>query len=168
MKDFVPLFQTILWISLIFGLVVYLRPELKLLRKVLTKRLESGSSIKVGPLEIGELRDEVRDVRKELSDVNEKVSDLFLTTMSPNMYFNLKKLKSGRFGNYEINKGLKRELYHLRDIGYIEVESITGIPSEGRNLSDHVQITPTGKQFVELRENIESEKKIHNNSGAAD
>ena len=129
-----------------------------LLRKILSKRLESGSSVKVGPVEIGELKKEVNSVREQLGEIDKKVANLFLTTMAPNMYFNLKKINSGKFGKYTKTKGLKRELYHLRDIGYIDVESITNIPHEGDNLSAHVSITPTGSLFVELREKIETEK----------
>lgn len=162
MKDLVPLLQTLLWICLIIGLLIYLKPEFKLLRRILAQRLESGSSIKVGPVEIGELRDEVRNVREQLNDVNEKVSDLFLTTMSPDMYFNLKKLKSKNFGGYKISRGLERELYHLRDIGYIAVQSIKAIPPEGKNLSDYIQITPTGEQFLELREKVEAQRDMRN------
>jgi hypothetical protein len=70
------------------------------------------------------------------------------------MYVNLKKLASGNFGQYEISKGLERELYHLRDIGYIKVTSIKAIPKSGENLSDHIEVTETGKMFVELRESV--------------
>jgi hypothetical protein len=83
-------------------------------------------------------------------------------TMSRPMYKNLRKLESGRFGPYEMSEGLKRELYHLRDIGYIEVQSIREIENrypEGENLSIHVEITKAGREFVKLREKIESERR---------
>lgn len=156
---FVPLFQTFLWICLIVCLISRFQGQLKAFLNALTKRLKAGSSIKVGSIEIGELKKEVKGVRKELSEINEKASGLFLTTMSPNMYFNLRKLNSGNFGHYVKSQGLKRELYHLRDIGYIEVESISALPYEGNNLSDHVKISLTGKQFVELRESVEKERE---------
>ncbi len=156
MKEFVPLFQSMLWVALIIAMVIYFRQELDLIKRILSKRLESGSSVKIGPVEIGELKKEVEIVRKNLEVTNERISNLFLTTMSPAMYENLKKLSSGTFGHYKINKGLKRELYHLRDIGYVKVKSITAIPAEGADLSRFVEITPTGKQFVEFRENIEN------------
>lgn len=68
------------------------------------------------------------------------------------MYTNLKKLASGYFGPYEGTRALERELYHLRDIAYIEVDSIHAIPKTGLNLSEHVKITEAGKEFVDLRE----------------
>ena len=159
MKEFVPLLQTVFWIAAVFALLFYFRKEIELVRKILTKRLESGSPIKIGPLEIGELRERVDTVKNELTSLNKKVSSLFLTTMSPYMYSNLKKFSSGNFGKYAISKGLKRELYHLRDIGYIEIKSITSIPKDGNNLSDFIKVTPTGKLFVELRENIDNDQK---------
>jgi hypothetical protein len=151
MKEFVPLLQTMLWIGLILFLAKQIFPDMDVLRKILFKRLESGSSVKVGPVQIGELKQEVKNVREQLGEIDKKVVNLFLTIMAPNMYFNLKKIHSGNFGKYTKSKGLKRELYHLRDIGYIDVESITSIPDKGENLSEHVSITPTGAQFVELR-----------------
>ncbi len=156
MKDFVPLFQSLLWVGLILTMLLYFRKELGLVKKILTKRLESGSSVKFGPIEIGELKNEVEVVKKDLQVTNERISNLFLTTMSPAMYKNLKKLSSGDFGHYKISKGLKRELYHLRDVGYIDVKSITSIPTEDENLSNFITITETGKQFVELRDNIKN------------
>jgi hypothetical protein len=158
MKELVPLFQTLLWMTLLVVLVLYFRAEIDHLRKVLIKRLESGSSVKVGPVEIGELRKEVASVRKELSDVNEKISNLFLTTMAPGIYYNLKKLNKGHFGHYNKSRTLERELYHLRNIGYIDVGSISNIPETGQDLSEYVHVTETGKLFVELREMVEKER----------
>jgi hypothetical protein len=158
MKEIIPLLQTALWIGLILFLIKRLLPDMSLLQQILSKRLESGSSVKVGPVEIGELKNEVNSVKVQLGEIDKKVANLFLTTMAPNMYFNLKKFHSGQFGKYTKTKGLTRELYHLRDIGYIEIKSITNIPSEGENLSEHVIITSTGAQFVELREKIEKER----------
>jgi hypothetical protein len=160
MAELVPLFQTTLWIGLILYLIRKLLPELDTIRRVITKRLEAGSLVEVGPIKIGELREEVRGVKEQLSEVNGRVTSLFLTTMAPNMYLNLKKLSSGAFGKYTKTKGLERELYHLRDIGYIEIRSITAIPEEGDDLSQYVAITSTGAQFVELREKIEQDLNV--------
>ncbi len=160
MKEFIPLFQTSLWVLAIFVLVIYFKKEIGLIRDILKQRLESGSTIKIGPIEIGKLEEQVKHVSIELYQLNEKVSSLFLTTMSPYMYLNLVKIASNNFGEYKITKGLKRELYHLRDIGYIEIESISAIPKNGNNLSEFVKISPTGESFVELREKLESESNL--------
>jgi hypothetical protein len=151
MKEFVPLLQTALWVLLVVGLLIYFRSDLRVLRESLRWRIKEGASLKLGPVEVGELRSEVRSVREELSDLNQKVTRLFLTTMSPAMFENLSKLHTGHFGPFEKTQGLKRELYHLRDIGYLAVESISALPDEGPNLSDFVSITETGRSFVELR-----------------
>ena len=45
-------------------------------------------------------------------------------------------------------------MYHLRDIGYIKVESIEAIPKSGPNLSEYVIATPAGKDFVVLRDTV--------------
>jgi hypothetical protein len=100
-----------------------------------------------------ELRAELSDVRQQLADLNSQVAQLFLLTMSEAMYFNLKKLtRETGFGPYKMQSSLRRELYHLRDIGYIQVAAISNIDREGTNLSDHVSVTEAGRQFVELRE----------------
>ena len=158
-KELVPLLQTFLWIALILWLIKYFKFELKLLREVLVKRLESGSSFKAGPLEIGELKNQVESVRQDINEINQKIIELFLTTMSPKMYFNLEKLAAtDPFGKYEKTKGLERELYHLRDIVYVDIESIKDIPESGDDLSKYVKITDTGKAFVKLRATFSKEQ----------
>ncbi|PZN85182.1 MAG: hypothetical protein DM484_01715 [Candidatus Methylumidiphilus alinenensis] len=75
------------------------------------------------------------------------------------MYFNLEKLAAtDPFGKYEKTKGLERELYHLRDIGYVDIESIKAIPESGDDLSKYVKITDTGKAFVKLRATFSKEQ----------
>jgi hypothetical protein len=105
---------------------------------------------------------ELKEVRGQIKELAEQVSELFLVTMAPSMYENLKKLASGNFGKYEMSGGLERELIHLRDIGYIEniwleniwLENIwlENIPDEGPNLSPYVTVTDVGRRFVHLRE----------------
>lgn len=139
--------QTTLWIALIlFGILIFREP--------LRKRLESGARVKLGPFEIGELVNKVDNVEQQVDELQKKVSELFLLTMSEPMYINLRKLNSGKFGKYKMDDALKRELYHLRDIGYIEVAAIRSIPFEGDELSLHIVVTGTGRRFVELRESV--------------
>ena len=148
-KDYLPLIQTFLWVALIlFGVLVF--------RKPLVERIKEGASLKIGPVEFGALEKKVDDVKKEVSDLSDKVANVFLFAMPDSMYANLKKLGSGRFGKFEMSMGLERELYHLRDMGYIQVGSIRAIPHEGDNLSDHVRITGIGQRFLELRDFIVS------------
>ncbi len=152
MKDYVPLIQTILWIFFSLAMIVFLRKEIKLILNSINDRLKSGSGFKIGPVEIGALKSKIDNVEKEVTNVNENVSKLFLITMAEPMYNNLEKIGTGSFGKYKFSKGLERELYHLRDIGYIDVESIQSIPKEGADLSQYVKVTDVGKEFIQLRE----------------
>lgn len=167
MKDYVPLIQTVLWVLLILAGILILRPELTELRTAIRKRLEEGSTVKIGPVELGELklqvtnvRAEVNNVRTDVTDLQDRVARLFLLAMSDNMFNNLRKLASGRFGSFEKSGGLERELRALRELGYLHVPGpggVGGIPARGDNLSDFAQVTDTGRQFVQLREGLAAE-----------
>ncbi|MDB5151107.1 MAG: hypothetical protein JWQ57_5127 [Mucilaginibacter sp.] len=156
LHDLSPLIQNLSWIIFISFLIYIFRIELQTLRESFIDRLKKGSSIKLGIIELGE---KVEEVKNDLENTNQKISRLFITTMGINLYANLKKIKDGNFGPFQKSEGLKRELYYLRDMGYIEVPSISGIPGSGLNLSEHLAITPLGKEFVELREEILKDAK---------
>ncbi|MBN1185204.1 MAG: hypothetical protein JXB49_23165 [Bacteroidales bacterium] len=159
MKDYIPLIQTILWIFFSVGIIIFLRKEIQLILHIINQRLHSGSEFKIGPIEIGELKTKIDTVEKELTNVSENVSKLFLITMAEPMFYNLEKIGSGKFGKYEFSKGLERELYHLRDIGYIDIKSIQSIPKEGENLSQYVKITEAGRTFVQFRKEFIDKNK---------
>lgn len=94
-------------------------------------------------------------MHERVEDIFEKVAKLFAYTMSGPMFENLKKMaRPEGFGPYTWSKGLERELYHLRDIGYIAVIAVQDIPRKGENLSDHVKVLEIGREFVELRESM--------------
>ena len=95
---------------------------------------------------------ELNEVRGKVEELSDRVAELFLVTMAPSMYENLGKLASGSFGEYEMSYGLRRELIHLRDIGYIEDILIDRIPEEGENLSPYVRVTDAGRKFLKLRQ----------------
>jgi hypothetical protein len=139
-----------------------------ILRNALTKRLESGGSVRIGPVEVGELREEIASVRKGLSEINAKISGLFLATMSPAMYLNLKKLQQGNFGPYQKSKALERELHHLRNIGYVDIGAISMIPETGNLYYAYVKVTETGNSFVELRDMVENERSNATHVTSAD
>lgn len=105
-------------------------------------------------LQLNQVQQDLNQAKQELEENKEKIDRLFLMSLSPPMYHNLYKISRGYFGDYEMNEGLKRELYHLRDIGYIEVKAIKSIPNQGSNLSEYVKITATGQEYVNLRETI--------------
>jgi hypothetical protein len=116
--------------------------------------------------------DKLKQAQAEIEANKEKLDNLFLLSMGPDLYANLKKIASAHFGEYHKpnNGGLDRELRHLRNIGYIEVKdnAISKIPEHGENLSVYVWATETVKDFVTLRESAEQRKVQTNNSNAVD
>lgn len=54
LKDYVPFFQTFLWIILFLVIVFVFRKFINLLLDIIVDRLRQGSSFKAGPLEVGE------------------------------------------------------------------------------------------------------------------
>lgn len=156
----IPLFQSLVWVILIVSLIFYFREDLQLLRRELQRRIKSGDPFELGPLKLLERKVEIVE-----NEVN--INKQFLLSMGSAMYFNLKKIASGNFGPYEIAEwsGLQRELYYLRDIGYVQVDSISKLPKTGSNLSDYVRITNIGRKYVELRESfLSSDNNILNSS----
>lgn len=106
---------------------------------------------------IRDVEKKVDQAKQEIEQTGQKIDQIFAQTMSPAMFENLRKLSSGDFGKYSTeSSGLLRELRHLRDVGYIEVEGALGnLPREGENLSQYVRVTPVGKEFVALRESLQ-------------
>jgi hypothetical protein len=109
---------------------------------------------------IRDVEKKVEEAKQKVEEAGHKIDQLFAQTMSTEMFENLRKISSGNFGKYSTeNSGLLRELRHLRDVGYIEVEGTLGsLPREGDDLSRHVRVTPVGKEFVALRESLEEKK----------
>jgi len=114
--------------------------------------MRAGGSIKIGPVEFGQLEARVDNVQSDVQGLNEKVSQLFLHTMSDGAYKNLKKIASKHFGTYTMGVALDRELRYLRESGLIEVEVISSIPKDGPDLSRFVSVSKNGEEFVALRE----------------
>lgn len=107
----------------------------------------------------GKLESKINSFGKKVSTTKARTDKLVLLSMSKSMYDTLKKLAAGNFSPYQISDLLERELYHLKDLGYIEVGRIRDIPYEGNNLSDYLKVTDFGKQFIELRKSVEEESK---------
>jgi hypothetical protein len=149
MKPYVPLIQTALWIGLaLFGFFLF--------RREIIGRIRAGGGFKLGPVAFEAIQTQVEHVQQQINDVSDRVSELFLRSMDEYTYANLRKLGSGHFGAYQMNGGLERELRHLREVGYITVlsPSISSIPAEGDNLSNFIQISPTGLQYIEFRSSL--------------
>jgi hypothetical protein len=121
--------------------------------------LTGAQSFGITDLSLGRqgLRAEIQQVKDRVDHANNKINDLFLLTISPWAYLHLRKLaRPEGYGAYEMGPGLSRELHHLLNIGYIEISSMEEIPQRGENLSEFVTITDEGRQFVKLRQELET------------
>ncbi len=140
---------------MVAALLFWFRKEIAGLRSAVDIRLQRGDAVKVAvagfEVELGEVKVEVAGMQSTLDDLSKQVAALFLASMSEPMYQNLSKLADG-FGSFNANDGLKRELSHLRDLGFVEVTGIRQLPAVGDDLNDYVKITPAGREFIRLRE----------------
>lgn len=106
------------------------------------------------------LEQEVSQVNTKIEENKARVDNAFLLSMGDKMYGNLLKLASNNFGHYKKTPGggFDDELHHLRNIGYIKVvnDSFGSFPEEGEELSDHIEVTATGREFIQLREGVTS------------
>ncbi|MBN2196248.1 MAG: hypothetical protein JW751_25770 [Polyangiaceae bacterium] len=138
---------------------------------LVASKIESVRKLAVGEVqaEFDEVKTEVKgmglEFRAELADFRRRLDHVIVHSMSAPMYENLQKLASGRFGPYEMTEGLRRELYHLRDVGYIDVQAIRAIPVSGSELSEHVAATRVGREFVDLRRQIEDHRESESGAG---
>ena len=77
LKDFVPLFQSALWIFFIFALLMYFKRPIDTLVESVLERVKKGSPFKAGPLEFGSLETgEESKVPDEINNIISKVSSL--------------------------------------------------------------------------------------------
>lgn len=60
---------------------------------------------------------------QQITETNKKIEFFFACTMSDYMFSNPEKLTSGKFWHFHNTGSLRRELRHLRDIGYIKMKS---------------------------------------------
>jgi hypothetical protein len=119
-------------------------------------RIESLSLTKEG------FKVSLEKLEYKIDESQKAIVELILWSMGPNAYKNLKKFAARPQGYLEYKKphyeGLETELYHLRNLGYVElkkdtpVQSIYEIPAEGPRLSDYIEITERGRKYIELRE----------------
>ena len=107
----------------------------------------------------GKLDSKINSIGKKLSTTKARTDKLVLLSMSKSMFETLKKLAGANFGSYEMNDNLEKEIFHLKDIGYVEVGRIRDIPYKDNNLSDYVKVTDLGKQYIELRKSTEEDNK---------
>ena len=122
---------------------------------VLSPNLDSLRELSLGK---EGFRVQLAKLEKKTSENEHAILDLILLSMGRDAYHNLTKLARG-FGPYEKEPfmGLETELYHLRNLGYMDLNSekapsIHEIPKFGDELSDYIKVTPEGRRYIELRE----------------
>lgn len=125
---------------------------------LLTGTLEGLKSISFGK---EGFKAEIERLEKRTATLEREIAHLTLSSMGDDAYFNLRKLARGDFGPYRLEEqiGLYTELYHLRNLGFValkkerpsSVKSIRDIPPDGDQLSEFIEVTETGKQYMALR-----------------
>jgi len=93
-------------------------------------------------------------LRTEMNEVLSKVDRLFALTMSESLYKTLSSLAGETPVKFTLDENLRRQLYYLADIGYIEFNPNAPLKEEGDNLRDHANVSKTGKDFLELRSRV--------------
>jgi hypothetical protein len=123
---------------------------------------------RLGELRFGSVILTLRDVQvrqakleTEVEAFRDRVTTLFLNTMAPSMYRNLVSLRDRHRPYDEAHRAdLMREMTLLRDLGY--VDDLDGNQFEPMgDLSRHIQVTERGREFIELREALESRSRSH-------
>jgi hypothetical protein len=108
--------------------------------------------------QLSDLESRQETTESRINETERRIDRIFAYTMSESMFATLKQLSTGRFGPFKNSAGLRRELRHLRNVGYVTVKgAVVDLPSEGDNLSEFVTVTLVGKQFVQLRETLEND-----------
>jgi MFS superfamily sulfate permease-like transporter len=144
----------------IIAVLLIISPRIADLVAITLSKDEMSLKLKEVERDLTQAQTKIAQTKEELEKTKQRIDQLFLLSMSEPMYQNLKKIATGKFGSYKKSKALERELYHLRDVGYVDIVAIQAIPPEGEELSKHVKVTKTGEDFVKLRELIEFER-IH-------
>ena len=105
---------------------------------------------------------EFLDLKKRVQTNSKRLDELYLLSMSDKAFKYLEKLNQpGGFGPFYVSPAMPRELGLLEDLGYIHFKGdLKGMDDfrdkfEGKqddgNLSDYIELTPTGKRFYEAR-----------------
>jgi hypothetical protein len=101
----------------------------------------------------------LREQQERLTEQEKKLNQLVIYSMSITIYKHLWGLNEARKHRgtyfYRHNPIMQREMYYLRDHGYIATVA-GGFPEfeahqDGQDLAHHLQLTPAGEFLVELR-----------------
>lgn len=64
-----------------------------------------------------------------------------------------------------MSDGLEREFRHLRDLEYVEVATVRAIPARGPDLSEYVSPIERGREFVDLRRELDATRAAASGTG---
>ena len=106
-----------------------------------------------------ELEKKTDALQDQAEKSRQRIDSLLIASMSPLALSNLQKLASGNFGSFYRGQGLTWQLLYFASIGYISFKcrGIDEIPVNGEepvklNLSDYVDITDFGREYLALRD----------------
>ena len=140
--------------AITFGLVVI--AVLPWLYAVVEEAGFGGYKVKFRALEV-----KTDQLQANFEKTRTRIDNLVIRSMSLRTLGNLKKVASGNFGVYYLGTGISRELSFLESLGYVsfKCKGIDDIPQNGHernlNLSDFVELTSFGKEYLELRDVVE-------------
>jgi hypothetical protein len=126
-----------------------------------TAELPGGWKFKFQKLEA-----QAKQLEEKIDNSRDRIDNLFIGAMSPLALNNLRKIASGNFGPYFLGPGLQWQLLYFASLEYIlfKCRGIDEIPQNGHepkelNLSDYVEISTIGQEYLALRELIDARKQ---------
>jgi len=158
-KDFIPLFQTIVWALIVLFTIFLFWEQIQLFKKELTRRLAEGGLIRIGPIELGEL---VKEQKRQATEI-EWVQTLATLLVSE---YELKHLEyfnsdSDFIASVKQGSSFEWELRHLLTLNFLERKQGKGMRTLFRagkcNLKDHLRITDRGKKYIAILEESKGE-----------
>jgi hypothetical protein len=97
---------------------------------------------------------------QRLDDLSARLAEVTEFSMPDFMLSILSRIrKEGDDDKFEYSRndsGLFRELVHLLNMGYVQIDNLDKIPDNGLDLRDYVKITDAGTRFLELRDLVQA------------
>jgi hypothetical protein len=103
-------------------------------------------------------------LERQLKEQSDRIDALFLASMGNYAFVQLNKFELDKgFGPFTMSSAFARELSHLENLGYIQYRKRDGVNGlddlwrikQGSNLSDYIELTVSGKEFLDLRNSLE-------------
>lgn len=99
-------------------------------------------------------------VERKIEEQGKRINDLYILSMGKNVFRHLSKLRDSEYGPCQIGPAVPRELGYLEALGFIEYKGkLKGLydfleqfkDRVAPNLSEYIELSETGKQFLKLR-----------------